>query len=283
MLDLFATDEQVTFESLSHQRTVIGLEAMTLSQTLNASTNRLPEFLAGAKQFIAGMFSPSSPKPQLVDSRKLEREIRDVDYVSAAPLRVFVPAGFNTTWLQYIELLAQSQRVLDDLQRGLLKPFETWISTLLMRPDTLRAVSFTPDLARYKAPDLDALKENFAASFDKSGKTESTYGAVIKRHADLPLVTRNLNDVNSHYGAINRRDLLKQVNDISALLDKLLHNMKEDPETYQISGPVLKQLTDLTYFMAREVEFYSTVGYFLQAFTVSVDDSYKNLERILST
>jgi len=45
---------------------------------------------------------------------------------------------------------------------------------------------------------------------------------------------------------------------------------------------VLKQLTDLTYFMAREVEFYSTVGYFLQAFTTSVNDSYKGLESALT-
>jgi len=282
MLDLFATDEQVTFESLSHQRTVIGLEALNVSQTLNAFTGRLPEFLDGAKQFIAGVLSPASPKPQLVDSRKLEHLMRDVDYVSAAPLRVFVPVGFNTTWLQYIELLAQAQKVLDDLQKGLLKPFETWIGTLLMRPDALRAVSFTPDLARYKAPDLDGLKQAFANSFDKSGKTESTYGAVIKRHGDLPMVTRNLNDVNGKYASINRKELLKQVTDISVLLDKLITNIKEDPETYQVSGPVLKQLTDLTYFMAREVEFYSTVGYFLQAFTTSVDDSYKNLTNILS-
>lgn len=282
MNELFDQPATVSLEDLMHQRTVLSLESGVLSQTLSATTDRLPRFLADVKQFVADRLSLHKSNIDLVDSRKLESRFKTLDYVSASNLGVFVPAGFTGTWLDYIQVLQRSQKTLDVLRDGLLKPFENYVSMLLTTPDHLRDNSVHPQLARYKSPDIEGLKKSFKEHFSaKTQETESTYGEVVKRHADLPLVTRDLNEVNTSFARIDRTVLHKQVTSISDMLGQLILNFKEDPENYVVSGVTLKALTDLTYFMAQEVEYYSTHGHFLDNFTVSVKDSYKRLEKAL--
>jgi hypothetical protein len=279
MFDLNDPNATVTLESLSHQRTVIGLESAGLSQAMSAAVNKLPHFLEDVKKFITSRLNPFSSNITLVDSRKLEARFRTIDYVSASNLGVFVPAGFNGNWLDYIQVLNKSQKVLDNLRDGLLKPFEVYVAQLLNSPEHLRDNSIMPQLARYKSPDFKGLDKEFSTFFNKTQSTESTYGEVVKRHADLPLITRDLNEVNTRFASIDRTVLIKQVTSISDLLGMLINNIKESREEYVVSGTTMKALTDLTFFMAHEVEYYTTHGYFLDTFSLSVKDSYKRLER----
>lgn len=269
----------ISLEDLNHQRVVIGLESVGASQTLSASASKLPRFLDEIKGFVLSKLNPFKHSVDLVDSRVIEEKFRQIDYIQASNLGVVVPVGFKGTWLDYVAVLGDSQKVVSAMRDGLLKPFEVFLAEMLNSPDQLRSNTINPQLARYKSNTMEPLKIEFAKFISNGSKTEATYGDVVKRHNDLPLVTRNLNDINTAFASIDRSVLIKQVTSISDLLDKLITNIKEDPETYVISGTCLKSLTDLTYFMAREVEYYTTHGYFLETFTLSVKDSYAMLKQ----
>lgn len=269
----------ISLEDLNHQRVVIGLESSVISQTLSATASKLPRFLDEIKGFVQSKLNPFKHSIDLVDSRVIEEKFRQIDYIQASNLGVVVPVGFKGTWLDYVAVLADSQKVVSSMRDGLLKPFETYIAELLNNPDHLRSNSVNPQLARYKSNTMEPLKVEFAKFIGNGSKTEASYGDVVKRHNDLPLVTRGLNDINTAFASIDRSVLIKQVTSISDLLDRLITNIKEEPEAYVISGACLKSLTDLTYFMAREVEYYTTHGYFLETFTLSVKDSYAMLKQ----
>lgn len=283
MFDFNDPDEVVTLESLTRQHGVISMEAMGLGQTFSAVTAKLPRFAHDVKSFLTTTLNPFAPKTILVDSRKLESLFRQVDYVKASPLSVYVPAGFAGYWTDYIDVLENGQAVLNSMQSELIKPFEMWLGLVLNSPDMLKDLTPPAGIARFKAPDLEKLRKDFGRFNTGTSNTESTYGRVVKRHADIPLITRDLNNVNQHFASISRADLIKQVTSITKLLDTLLENAKRYPEEYQVSGPNAKLLADMTYYVAQEISFYTTFGYFLEAFTRAVDDSYKRLVNTLSS
>ena len=139
--DALLTEETVTLESLTKQHRTIGLEAANLSQVFSAATDRLPALVEDARTFIATTLNPFAPKPALVDSQRLEKELQGVDYLSLADVALFVPAGFKGRWLDYVALLSDSQAVLDQLVNGLLIPYERYLGQLLNHPAQLKALN----------------------------------------------------------------------------------------------------------------------------------------------
>lgn len=273
----FATDDEVSLESLARQRHVISLESGAPSQVMSASADKLSGFLSDIKTFVMTKLNPFKHHIDLVDSRFIEDKFKNIDYVQASQLGVVTPVGFKGNWLEYIKVLAESQAHVSNLQTGLLKPFEMFLSDMLNSPDHLRGNSVSPQLAKIKTGQASAFKEKFANFVTNAGNTEATYGDVVKRHAELPVVSHALNEVNTQFASIDRSVLIKQVTSISNMLETLTNNIQEDPENYVISGAILKSLTDLTFFMATEVEFYTIHGYFMETFTLSVKDSYAML------
>jgi hypothetical protein len=280
--DFLSGEVSASLEDLNHQRTVIGLESIGVSQTLSAVTLRLPQYLDQIRQFVGNKLNPFKNHIDLVDSRFIEGKFRQLDYIQASYLGVVVPSGFVGTWLEHISVLGESQKIVTDMRTGLLKPFELYISELLNNPDSLKSNTIDEKLSRYKPGRIDDVKVKFVANYGNNGLIETTYGDVCKRHGDLPVVTRNLNDVNTAFASIDRNTLIKQVDSISNLLGMLIANIKEDPTTYAVSGACLKAITDLTYFMACEVEYYTTHGYLLETFTLSVKESFEGLKKAVS-
>jgi hypothetical protein len=273
----FVSDEAVSLEGLDRQRNVISMESAGPSQVMSASASRLSGFLGDIKNFVMTKLNPFKHHIDLVDSRWLEDKFKNIDYVQASQLGVVTPVGFKGNWLGYIQVLAESQAHVSNLQTGLLKPFEMHLSDLLNNPEHLRANSVPQTLAKFKPNQPNQLKEKFSKFIGVGGSTESTYGDVVKRHGELPTVTHALNEVNTLFASIDRSVLIKQVNSISTMLETLTNNIEADPDNYVISGACLKALTDLTFFMATEIDFYTVHGYFLETFTLSVKDSYNML------
>ena len=274
--------EDVTLESLEQQLRVISLESVADSQVLRAETTRLPRFINDVKVFIKRRLNPFSVSPKTIDGRKLEMAIRGQMITRVAPLGVFVPSGFKGKWLPYIELLEKSQKVNDNLYHGLLIPFEKYLASVLTNSDRLKDLSIPAELSKYQSSDTVELNKEFAAFFDNSNSTEATFGDVVDRLTDIPTITRNLNNVNVEFAKIDRRALLQRVENVTDMLDSLIENIKNHASEYEMSATAVRTVSDLSMYMAREVEFYTIHGYFLESFTTSVDDSYKRLVQSLS-
>ncbi len=274
--------DDVTLESLAQQLRVISLESSNDTQLLKAETARMPRFINDIKSFITRRLNPFSVDVRTVDSRKLEAAVRGQLFTKISSLGVFVPSGFEGKWLPYIALLDKSQSSVNGLYFDLLIPFEKYLAAVLTTAESLKDLSIPTPLARYKSADTAELSKEFAKFFGAGNGTEAVLGDVIERLPDIPTVTRDLNAVNVEFAKIDRRALLKRVENITDLLDKLIDNIKNHPDEYQMSATSVKIISELALYMAREVEYYTIHGYFLEAFTTSVDDSYKRLAAALT-
>lgn len=269
-------------DSLRIQRDLISLEARNPVSALKALTGRLPNFVASIKDFVLGTLGGEEAKVSLVNTSRLERKFRTYHYADASALAVYVPPGLNVTYLEYLKALELSQDIVDGLMRETLEPFNQWLAKLLTNPEGLSTIRATVRIPGFKEHDLNRAKKEISKCFSKNNTTvKRTYGDVIERHSDLPLVSEGLNKLNERLGKIRRKDLIKKVTEITQSLDLLLERTKQDPETYKVSGATMSAISKLAYTVGEEVEFYSVYSFQLQALTQAVEDSIERLRKVV--
>lgn len=274
-------DGEVTLESLDSQHTVISLEAMTLSQVFEVNQSKLPRFLNDTMRFLKNKLSIFSPSVLNVDDRKLAPYLKTIDYATLMPLRVITLEKFNSTWLDYTNLLAKAHTEVMPIQTDLLKPFETFLGVTLNNPENMKSIANIASLPKRNNKDYVGLNGEFGKAFSGRPGAHLTYGEVVQRNADVATVVIGINNLNQDFAKLHRNDLIKNVNRISELLGLLMQKM-HNKENEMMSGAFTKSLSDLTYAVAQDVEFYTTYGYRLESFTVSLKDSINQLVRFLS-
>lgn len=280
MHELFPEDE-ISFESLVHQHNVISLEAITVSQMFNASQGKLGRFLGDTVRYLKNRLSIFSPTIYNVDERKLMKLTKTVDFASMMPMRVVGLDRFSSTWVDYTTLLGRCHEQVMPLQKDLLSPFETFLGMVLNSPEHMRSLGSIDQLPKRPHKPYDELSKAFEQSFKGRPNTQLTYGDVVGRHADVEQTATGLNNLNNDFATLSRSKLVAQVGKISDLLG-LLNNKIKSGDNESMSGPFAKSLSDLTFAVAQDVEFYSVYGYRLETFTKSVDDSFKLLVKNLN-
>lgn len=281
MLDIFGEEPEVSLESLTHQHTVISMEALNISQMFEVNQSKLPRFLDDTVRYIKNRLSVFSPAVMDIDERKLLPYLKQVDYATMMPLRVVTLERFSSTWMEYTSLLGQAHEKVMVIQKELLTPFEVFLGTALNNPDHMKSIGNLANLPKRSNKGYDDLAKGFNAAFQGKLTTHLTYGDVVKRHADVTPVCIGLNNLNRDFATLSRADLIKQVNRISELLSIITEKMKNS-DNEAMSGNFTKALGDLTYAVAQDVEFYTTYGYRLESFTKSVKDSVDQLVKFLS-
>lgn len=281
MDNIFGDDPEVSLESLTHQHTVISLEAMTVSQVFEVNQSKLPRFLDDTVRYLKNRLNVFSPSVMNVDDRKFQGYLRTIDYATLMPLRVVTLERFNSTWIDYVTLLAKAHERVMVIQKELLTPFEMFLGTALNNPDHMKSIGNLANLPKRSNKGYDDIAKGFNTAFTGKVSGHLTYGDVVKRNADVMPVCVGLNNLNNDFVTLSRSDLIKQVNRISELLGLITDKMKNG-DNQAMSGNFTKALGDLTYAVAQDVEFYTTYGYRLESFTKSVKDSLDQLVKFLS-
>lgn len=265
-------------DSIRIQSEMISLESFNPSQTFKALTTRLPGFVNSVKSFIFEIIDPLHGAQGLVDGKASIRALNDMKYMDVRGNQVYVPTGLKVSYLEFLEALQSAEQVADRLVPETLNPLSVWLATALASPDTLGSMRGIV-ITNYKSHDIDTPNRKIAACFDKNGVTGLVpMGQAIKRNADWPLVIDAVNELNTKFNAVNRTEIIKLVEHVTEMLDRLVLRIQSEPETYVISGANMNALAKLCYSVAREIEFYSLFAYQMQMVTVAVKDTAKLIE-----
>lgn len=280
-IDLNVKLEHVaSMESILNARDVITMEASLPSFHFQALTSRLPLFVADVKAFVSNILQMSNFSEAVLKVNEFEKTLNKVNYLTLSDIIVYVPPGMDVTWLEYVEALAEAQAVVNRLREDTLDPTLRYVAQLLTQPETMRSVRGVP--ADVVLHDLKKIKDKISDCYGKnSSETKVPFGKVFKRNSDMVSAMDKLNTINEEMAKINKQEIMDTVNEITAALDKLLIRMKNDPDTYRMTGITMRDMAEFTTNVAREIEFYAAHAFMVQSATQAMQDSKQRIEEVL--
>lgn len=252
---------------------MISLESANPTQSLEALNFRLPAVFDGVVGFFKGLFTEREVSLKKVDPRPVMRLLNTVPYEEMVTRPVFVPPGMNTHYANYITHLVNIQENLDTHLLSKLDEYSKWIGTLLSKPELLASITG-------KGVDVQSVLTRIGDGY-KEGKdylsngtvTERTFGEVFGRSADWVIVCNTTNDLIDRLSKLDRRRVMRTLEDLNVLLSTLTTRIKEDPQTYTVSGKQLESLSSGIYDLGRLVEAYSIQTYAVASVAKSLSDS----------
>lgn len=249
------------------------LDPSKVVDDLKTFSSNLTKFIGGFRERKVNQFTPLSTRPL--------KAFFDVPYTATRPWGVQVPVGLVSTFLEYQASLATAVDVCARLDSEILTPFQSWLALKLANPETLNSMRQERVLNDFTPHRLETLGAELDKHFDiRKGIAKRPYGEVVKRHKDLQTAIETQNELNNTFMATKQRDILNQVMTISDMLEKLYQRIREDETSYEISEASFKALGELTHALAREVEFYSTIGFRLQSMTAALEATTERLKTL---
>lgn len=269
-----------------HQRISLEAETAGLMRLTGDVTKMLQSYVVNIKSFMNDTVTSIKDLPtfDFAKDSRLDRLISKTNYVSLSTISVYVPAGVNTTWLQYLEALETSQSVVDRLLVDTIKPATAYFSMLLASPENLSSVTHRLEVDKIVFHDaqIEKAKKATAACYAKHGvNTKRAYGDVFKRNGDWPEAQKELEELVARQSKVSLGEVSKQVNDLTEIMDRLVIRMRQNPEVYAVSGVTADALSTISLKLGLEVEFYAAHTFMLQSASAAMQDTIKHLTEVL--
>lgn len=270
--------ENVSLESLRIQSEMISLESFNPSQAFKALTDRIPGYVNAVKTFFGNILDPVHAPVALVDGVASAKALQSLKYMDIRSNEVFVPTGLKVTYLQYLTALKDAEQVAEKLISETLSPLSMFLALALSEPARLQSLRGM-SIPNFRIHDIDKPKQAISNCFDRNGTVARVpLGQALARLTDWPEVVKEINELNTRFNRTSRQEVLRLVNEVTELLDRLVDRSTQEPDTYALSGANLGLLSKLCYNVAREIEFYSLFAYQLQLATIAITDTGKLIE-----
>lgn len=270
-------DHDVTLDGLTRLANIVSTEALLPSYITNAFSASAPEFFNRAKALIADAFSRARVSDfRRVDSTKVRWAADKLSYLDMVDILLPTLPGLSAPYLDLIKVLDTAQSRVDSLTKEVLKPLQQHLAVLLNDPVKMTSQSLSTGV-KFKGIAQEQFSKSLAQLFKAGNRAVWKYGELFKRQSDLAEIDKQVQGIVGRYQAIDRNAVQKQLLDLERMIDTLVSRVREEPEAYKLSGPVLKQLVQLIYQTAQEVEFYGLVGYHLKALTEALAEDYEEI------
>jgi hypothetical protein len=270
----------ISLEKLANDSRVINLNATVSSEGF---ADALPNFFTDVKSFISDLFTVSkSTSPGALDTHGFFGSIKQIEYTKLMPVPIHMPMGFNGNVVHYIDVLEKAQGISEKLISDVLNPFSIWIALNISDPTRLAQLTSDRGIHGLRFHDIAGVTKEIGQFIDtNSGRSEVTFGSAFRRVGDWSEAVKQFNDLNNRANRLNNTDITNMVASISNNLDELLKRIKEEPDTYRISGTTVKVISTMCFTMAKECEFYAAYRHMLANLQVALLDSEKILKEFI--
>jgi hypothetical protein len=200
--------------------------------------------------------------------------------------RAYVPEGFKGTYLEYLTKIEKDIDTAVKVPKEVVAPFHRYVAELLSRPEKLSSVN--PN----QAPSISLMKEIYVegAAVEHQARShnpqvaggEALYKDVIARNTDWKEIISRTESCVTKISDSGPAKLMEEVGEVGDLLNKLIEQIKNDPEAFHTSGVTLDSLSQTVLNVARAVEYYAAVVYLFGRFQVCVNGTRLELESSVS-
>ena len=262
------------------QRDTVALEFLSGGRLAAMAKSVLPDMVASFRSSLPDFNANDKPIPLSSRQREFIRLVEKHSYTNLAPLSVFVPEGLDATYKDYIARLDVSVDHIKHIIDDVLAPFTTYLSQLITNRDQVFNTASMDSLFSK----LEEGRKNAHASIGEcfkqgSTRTEVKYGDAVKRNADWEEVLHNSDHISTEMNRIDRKQLARKVKECSDLLEIVIAKIKRG-ELDNAADAVVQNLSNGTYQVASEVEFFSVTYYRVDALCKSIKATTEKIENI---
>lgn len=262
---------------------LVALEAHLSMDLAGLMKNTLPQIVSGFAN-LTGRFSPTEPAVPLTSRQQdFLRELQKHPYLDVVPLAAYVPEGLKVPYVSYAAPLLRAAEHASKVSTDTLYKFATFLAQIISNKDSKLSTSSMERELKAVSQMREHLNQALGACFAPgSTRAEVTYGDVVGRHSDWPVVFRDTDALSKIVNGIDRKVLDKKIEECVGYLN-IVKTKLERNEMDGVSPQVVQNLSDCAYAVAQEMEFVAAVYYKTLALNQSVNrtmDHFRSVFKI---
>ena len=223
-------------------------------------------------RFFRNLITREGINIRLLSESRIPKSMEKISYSDARDVKIIVPKGFMGPYKDYLEAIEPiAQGPIASLQEDVLDEFLDFLGTMINDPERLRSQRHSGLLETLQQRDIEQHQEKIGEFYGRDQAERRRYGELVGRQSDWKDITKLWNNVVTELQQIPRKTIEDKTEQASDLLETLSEKLDEDPEIYNLSGISAENLTNMSYGVAFEVEFYSIFTYMLEEFGGSLD------------
>lgn len=214
----------------------------------------------------------------------IQKKIDRANYIALREVDIFVPPGLDVDYLTWLEALGYNQVIADAVVEDCLTPAVRYYALLVAMPENLDSKTVQRHIAdiRLFRKEIEKAKKEVSQCYAKNDNTtRRRFGACFDRLADWKTAADSLTALNTRLAAHPPSELVKKVNELSEIIDRLIIGIKAKPEVYRLSGATASSLSELSLEIAQVAEFYAAHVYLMQTANGVFTDNIERLNKIL--
>lgn len=264
-----------TLTALHNRKTVISHEALSINRTTAPLLKKLVSYIDGASEFVNKQLnSMTTPRHELeLDATARKAQLRS--YADLRTMTIPVPAGLSVTWLQYLDVLEEAHRIVENLYDDTLRPFSLFVGACINDPERTTQLITSHSVT---VTDLGPIKKKFSAALSNGTKAEQQYGKCIQRHTDWTAVRDRTNALINSSKKLPKDLISESISQIDEQLTLLVQKMSDTNNQFRPTPAIIEELSDLTYMLAEKVTFYATYVTYYNAYIVAMAEASKVID-----
>lgn len=272
--------ESITLESLEARMYALGMEAMSLDGSKELAArwfDGFRGFLKDTHVYLSRRLSVILSKPTTVHDNKILRAVKATNYVNLSQMEISCLAGFSGTAVDYANVLNEAATISSNIEKDLLRHVNVTIGRFINQPDELANASAS-GLLDYKSNSGELREKMTEFIGGDTTVVRKKFGLIYERMSDISTVTTLLNEANAKQHATSSKNMVRLVADLSKRVEQLNKLINHRNGAGQAMSPNMANLlSTLIFTAAKEVEFYSIVGFNLESFSVSTQRGFDEI------
>ena len=240
--ELIKMKELVDFELTVAKKSGVAPSMTNVEQYFGTITDHLNEMLEHDSGIVT-----------VIKSKAITKNIKDIPYLTLAPVTIYKPRGCLVTLPVYGSAVHDLCVAIADVEKRLLTPFNQWVSKIIGTPALLSKLHDSKDFELLDTK-AELAKVHKVANLD-SVAAEGTYSNLLARNSDWVDAFDYNNKISKILGGRTIKDLEKSVSAVTANAKLLVSEVNTNP-AYDVRTSVVDKLSNLIYSVGVEVELF---------------------------
>lgn len=197
------------------------------------------------------------------------------DYINIKMIKAFVPEGMNVTYIECLNLIEDAIKYCLEVINTNLPRYSKLIADITTINNFEKVIESNELLFIDNQKYRDTANTYKDKCYNTSTVTVVKIENVVKNLNQWKEVFDKINYLNNLCNTINNEQVIDSINKVANLLDILIENKNNKLDN--ISPEMLRQLTNSTYNIAKDLEFISIVKYDLLSLNGTIANTVQNL------
>ena len=269
-----------TLEELEMRLVAISNEAFSLTGAADLSKRFLENFKSYIKDsynFISKKLEVFISNQRRIDDRELLKIVKagNINYLQLSGVEIPSIAGLNTTFLEYAGILDQAANITGTLDKELIQQVNGLIGRFINYPEELSQASISDEF-NYRT-NSGELREQLAKCLSgDTTKSRLPFSSLYERMSDTTTLVNLVNSISEKHHKVGSKQMLKIVSDLGKQLEHL-NRVTQKLDDNKLSSNIASMLSNVIFTAAKEVEFYSVVGFQLETLCKTTQSGFDEL------